>query len=200
MSRVPGAADAKAEVVSSVPSFAFAWTASGSLATASTRALSLGVRAIDALCTVTEGQRLGLFAGSGVGKSSLLGQIARSASRVRGRADHPPWYRGQRLAGTVSPEYTFEWDVEKARENLDKHGVSFEQAAGVFADPLAVSIFDDEHSSTAEDRWVTLGKAAEDLLVVVHMFQEVSPAEATVRIISARRPTRREQRDYEEGT
>jgi uncharacterized DUF497 family protein len=111
------------------------------------------------------------------------------------------WYRaGGKLAGMMRPEYTFDWDPDKARENLQKHGVSFEQAAGVFRDPLAMSIFDDEHSSVAEDRWVTLGKGGDSAVVVVHTFQETRPGEATIRIISARRPTKREQRDYEEGT
>ena len=52
--------------------------------------------------------------------------------------------------------YNFEWDLNKARSNQSKHGVSFEEAATVFRDPKALSIFDDEHS-IYEDRWVTIG-------------------------------------------
>lgn len=96
-------------------------------------------------------------------------------------------------------EYTLEWDPEKARENLRKHGVSFEYAAGFLRDPLAVSIYDDTHSSSDEERWVTMGRIGTDLLVVVHTFREVSAEQAVVRIISARRATKNEQRQYEEG-
>jgi uncharacterized DUF497 family protein len=53
--------------------------------------------------------------------------------------------------------YTFEWDQVKARENLRKHRISFDRAAEVFLDPLAVSIFDEEHSEM-EERWVTIGR------------------------------------------
>jgi uncharacterized DUF497 family protein len=96
-------------------------------------------------------------------------------------------------------EYTFEWDPEKARENLRKHGISFEHAATVMQDPLALSIYDDSHSSGEEDRWITVGRAGNDLVVMVHTFREVSADEAAVRIISARRATKNEQRQYEEG-
>jgi hypothetical protein len=96
-------------------------------------------------------------------------------------------------------EYTFEWDPEKARDNLGKHGISFEHAAFVMQDPLALSIYDDSHSSGEEDRWITMGRAGTDLLVVVHTFREVSPDEIVVRIISARRATRNERLKYEEG-
>jgi uncharacterized DUF497 family protein len=94
--------------------------------------------------------------------------------------------------------YTLEWDPDKARANEDKHGIAFEQAALAFRDPLALSIYDEEHSSTDEDRWVTLGQSETDLFVVVHTFREVGADEAVVRIISARRATRRERRQYEE--
>ena len=96
-------------------------------------------------------------------------------------------------------EYTFEWDPEKARENLRKHGISFEHAATVMQDLLALSIYDDSHSSGEEDRWITMGRAGNDLVVMVHTFREVSPDGAVVRIISARRATKNEQRQYEEG-
>ena len=51
--------------------------------------------------------------------------------------------------------YNFEWDPRKARDNRDKHGVAFDEAATVFKDPRAISMFDPDHSET-EDRWVTM--------------------------------------------
>ena len=96
--------------------------------------------------------------------------------------------------------YTFEWDPNKAVANRRKHGVGFEQAATVFRDALAISIYDEDHSET-EERWVTLGQAENgQLLVVVHSYHETSPSEAMVRIISARPATKHEQRQYEQST
>jgi len=94
-------------------------------------------------------------------------------------------------------EYDFEWDANKARTNFRKHRISFIQATSVFKDPLAVSIIDDEHSET-EVRWITLGQTDNDqLLVVMHTFQETDDNMVMVRIISARRATTLEQRQYE---
>jgi hypothetical protein len=95
--------------------------------------------------------------------------------------------------------YTFEWDPIKAKENLRKHRISFERAAEVVLDPLAVSIFDQEHSED-EVRWVTVGKDRRGtVLILVHTFSEVSTEECKLRMISARKPTRRETRQYVEG-
>jgi len=67
-------------------------------------------------------------------------------------------------------EYHFEWDPSKAASNVVKHGVRFDQAATVFLDPRAISIFDTDHSDD-EDRWMTLGiSATAGLLVVNHTF------------------------------
>lgn len=93
-------------------------------------------------------------------------------------------------------QYIFEWDPKKAFNNRRKHGVGFEQAALVFRDPQALSIYDQEHSET-EDRWITLGKSEENMLVVVHTCREISDNKAIIRIISARRATKRERRQYE---
>ena len=93
----------------------------------------------------------------------------------------------------------FDWDPTKAATNRAKHGVAFEEAMLVFDDPLALSLRDDDHSLD-EERWITLGATAADrLVVVVHTFRESSDGEILVRIISARRPTRRETRQYVEG-
>jgi hypothetical protein len=95
--------------------------------------------------------------------------------------------------------YTFEWDPVKAKENLGKHWISFDRAAEVMLDPLAVSIYDEEHSDE-EERWVTLGRdRRRSLLVLVHTFLEVSAEECKVRIISARKANRQETKQYEES-
>lgn len=94
--------------------------------------------------------------------------------------------------------FDFDWDAKKARGNFQKHGVSFRLATTVFRDPLAITIFDDEHSDD-EDRWVTLGQAENGhLLVVIHTSEEVSETELRIRIISARRAEREEIHDYEQ--
>jgi uncharacterized protein len=88
----------------------------------------------------------------------------------------------------------FEWDSKKATENLAKHGVSFEEAATVFRDPLSATGSDPDHSFD-EARFITFGLSTPGrLLVVAH-----SEHDDTIRIISARRVTPRERRIYEEG-
>jgi uncharacterized DUF497 family protein len=89
---------------------------------------------------------------------------------------------------------TFEWDDDKAHANVEKHGISFDEATTVFGDPLSVTIADPDHSAQ-EARFVIIGRSLPGrLLVVVHT--EIGD---NIRIISARQPTRRERRDYEEG-
>ena len=87
----------------------------------------------------------------------------------------------------------FEWDARKATLNANKHGVSFEEAQSVFSDDQARLIDDPEHSDD-EERFVLLGLSSSlRLLVVVHCYR----AEGNViRIISARKATREEQRFY----
>ncbi len=87
------------------------------------------------------------------------------------------------------------WNREKARKNLRKHAMSFEEAATVFGDPLGMTITDPDHSSPGDERFVTIGQSRMGtLLVVVH-----SEAEGVIRIITARRATPRETRNYEEA-
>jgi uncharacterized DUF497 family protein len=94
-------------------------------------------------------------------------------------------------------ELNFDWDPQKAKQNLRKHGVGFERAAMVFQDSSALSVFDEKHSDD-EERWVTLGKSDEgEVLVVVHTFDEEKPGDIAIRIISARRALKREVRSYE---
>lgn len=86
----------------------------------------------------------------------------------------------------------------KARQNLKKHGVSFERAARIFLDPFAVSIFDEKHSDD-EDRWITNGSEANEvLLVVMHTFRDIDANTAIIRIISARKADREEAHQYHE--
>ncbi len=88
----------------------------------------------------------------------------------------------------------FEWDGKKAKANAAKHGVSFEEAATVFADLLSLTIPDPDHSQV-EERFIILGKShTGKLLVVVHTERGDH-----LRIISARRASRRERKNHEEG-
>ncbi|MCE7920976.1 MAG: hypothetical protein DCC59_18030 [Chloroflexi bacterium] len=95
-------------------------------------------------------------------------------------------------------QYNFDWDPVKAKQNLKKHGVSFQRAARVFLDPFAISIYDEEHSDS-EDRWVTIGvENNEILLIVVHTFREADTNNTVVRIISARKAEKDEAQQYHE--
>jgi len=88
----------------------------------------------------------------------------------------------------------FEWDARKAATNMRKHAVSFDEAASVFLDQLAVSGSDPDHSAD-ESRYVTFGMSSLGrLLTVSHTYRP-----GGIRIISARRVTRAERKIYEEG-
>ena len=94
--------------------------------------------------------------------------------------------------------YNFEWDTGKAHENRDKHGIIFDEAATVFRDSKALSIFDPDHSET-EDRWITMGISERGrLLIVIHTFREESEDTIAVRIISCRKATKQETKTYGE--
>jgi len=94
--------------------------------------------------------------------------------------------------------YYFEWDPKKARNNLKKHKVSFERALSIFLDPHAITIFDEEHSER-EDRWITMGiDRIGILLVAVHTFQQINNEKYKIRIISTRKATRKETKQYRE--
>jgi uncharacterized DUF497 family protein len=89
----------------------------------------------------------------------------------------------------------FEWDPRKAEANAAKHGVTFDDAVTVFLDPDALDGPDLQHSS-AEPRFRRLGQAADgQVLMVAHTLRRSSHAE-TIRIISARRASRRERAAY----
>ena len=89
----------------------------------------------------------------------------------------------------------FEWDEAKAKSNLIKHGVSFDEAKSVFDDDFARVIYDETHSKN-EERFVILGMSKKlRILVVVHCLGQDG---LTVRLISARKATQNEQNQYKE--
>lgn len=88
----------------------------------------------------------------------------------------------------------FEWDARKARRNLVKHRVTFEEATTVFRDPLSVTAVDPDHS-VREKRFVTFGLSANGVLLQVSHTERGE----SIRIISARRATKSETQIYEEG-
>lgn len=95
-------------------------------------------------------------------------------------------------------DYHFEWDPRKAKQNERKHAVTFQRAATVFADPNQISLFDEAHSEI-EERWVTIGIDVNgNILVVIHTHTEVDVDEVHLRIISARKATIQEMRNYEQ--
>ena len=90
-------------------------------------------------------------------------------------------------------ELRFEWDGRKNEENIRKHRVAFEEARTAFFDENAIQFFDPDHSEE-EDRFILLGMSFKlRVLVVCHCFLE---SETTIRIISARKADRAEERDY----
>ena len=91
----------------------------------------------------------------------------------------------------MSPQ--FSWDHLKAASNLEKHGVTFEEAASVFRDPLAV-IFDDHSHAEDEYRELIIGHSEKHRLLIVSFTER----EDRIRLISARTVTKRERKDYEQ--
>ncbi len=90
-------------------------------------------------------------------------------------------------------ELQFKWDLVKARSNLTKHGLSFEEAVTVFYDEFAIEFYDDEHSEW-EERFLLLGLSSKlRLLLVCHCYHESEPV---IRIISARKATKNEAKYY----
>lgn len=90
----------------------------------------------------------------------------------------------------------FSWDTKKAISNYEKHAISFEEAATVFADPEGLD-FDDPAHSLVEERFLRLGMSlAERVLVVVYTIRLRSDGKETIRIISARQASRKERQAY----
>lgn len=91
----------------------------------------------------------------------------------------------------------FLWDPEKAESNVGKHAISFEMAQTVFDDPLHLSVL--EKKTGHEERWITIGQTPlHKTLVVVHTYTAFENGHECVRIISARKATRKETKQYEE--
>ncbi|HEX8566148.1 MAG TPA: BrnT family toxin [Pyrinomonadaceae bacterium] len=96
-------------------------------------------------------------------------------------------------------ELIFEWDKNKAKANLRKHKISFDEAKTVFNDPLTVTFPDDFHSDE-EDRLISIGISANSrILLVVHTEQDETENAIVVRIISCRKATASEREIYEKG-
>ena len=94
-------------------------------------------------------------------------------------------------------QYEFEWDPAKARQNAKKHRITFERGATIFLDPNALSLFDEQHSED-EERWITLGLDHTGMLLVVcHAYREETETSARVRMISARKATKNETKQYQ---
>jgi len=89
---------------------------------------------------------------------------------------------------------SYEWDQEKAATNLEKHGVSFDEAATVFGDPLYIDFYDPDHSHD-EHRYLIMGQSTTGRLLIVSYTER----DEVVRLISARDVTPAERRAYEEG-
>lgn len=89
---------------------------------------------------------------------------------------------------------TYEWDEVKAQLNIAKHGVSFDEAKSVFNDECALVVFDEEHSND-EERFLLLGQSIKErILLVVHCYKQGD----IIRIISARKATKKEKKQYKE--
>ena len=95
--------------------------------------------------------------------------------------------------------FQFEWDEAKADANVRKHGVAFELAATVFHDPRLLTVADLEHSET-EERWFSVGCASNGVVLsVIYLWSDTDAAAINIRLISARRSTQAENRQYREG-
>lgn len=89
----------------------------------------------------------------------------------------------------------FEWDNNKAQKNIDKHGITFEEASSVFADENAI-LFDDPEHSAEEERFMLLGMSTQvRMLIVCHCYRGT---DGIIRIISARKATKSEIKQYTE--
>lgn len=95
--------------------------------------------------------------------------------------------------------YNFEWDPNKAKSNLSKHKISFESAASIFKDKNSISVFDESHSDN-EERWATIGLDIQTrTLVVIHTYISIDNENCNIRIISAIKATKNEEKFYNEG-
>lgn len=95
-------------------------------------------------------------------------------------------------------ELVFEWDARKAKENYEKHNVRFEEAKTIFFDPYLIT-YEDELHSIDEERFISIGYSTRNrVLLVVHTEQKILKDSVTIRIISSRKTTPLERKQYEE--
>ena len=95
--------------------------------------------------------------------------------------------------------FQFEWDEGKADANAHRHGVTFDLACTVFHDPHLLTVADLEHSET-EERWFSVGCASNGVVLsVIYLWSDTDAAAINIRLISARRSTQAENRQYREG-
>lgn len=103
------------------------------------------------------------------------------------------WVRLEK-PGAILFYVDYEWDQEKSENNLQKHGVSFEEAASVFGDPLYIDFYDPDHSID-ERRYLIIGQSNAGRLLIVSYTER----DEVIRLISAREMTSSERKAYEEG-
>lgn len=94
--------------------------------------------------------------------------------------------------------FGFDWDEAKAKRNIVKHGVSFEEAKDVFVDDRGLESIDEAHSQT-EERWLRIGKTKTGLCLIVAYTWRSHRGSPIARIISARKTNRKERKAYEEA-
>ena len=93
--------------------------------------------------------------------------------------------------------YLFDWDENKNKINQKKHGIDFSEASSVFFDEKAILFDDPEHSDDEEDRFLLLGMSeAANVCIVCHCYRE---SDTVIRIISARKATKKEVQRYVKG-
>ena len=96
-------------------------------------------------------------------------------------------------------ELHFQWDERKDRINQQKHHIPFAEVIAVFHDPSYLSMYDPDHS-IEEDRWITMGRNRFGTLIVIsHTFRQDEHGRETIRIISARKASKREEHRYYQG-
>jgi uncharacterized DUF497 family protein len=95
--------------------------------------------------------------------------------------------------------FQYDWDEVKADANARKHGVTFDLASTVFHDPHMLTVADLAHSET-EERWFSVGCASNGVVLsIVYLWSDADPAATNIRLISARKSTPAESRQYQEG-
>ncbi len=91
----------------------------------------------------------------------------------------------------------FEWDENKNRENKKRHEISFEEAGEVFDDPFHISIMD-KRFDYFEERWITVGSTKSKRIIVIgHLYYLKEDGEEIIKIITARKATKKEKEQYE---